>query len=1485
MLLELICDCEVCAKHLIIHHVRRRTNMRPSSCLCSCIRTLMQTSEARLKSVWDYLTSQSGGNGGGGGGGNGQSDALALWLMRERARGSLAWARNEFPSFAGSPSAPASTNNDAAAGVFAGANASWWPYIDLLPRSVPVPATWSKLERAALHDESAAAEAGQHRMDFVTRYNKLVTAIREVFRDINLSTANAAYAAHEIGIGIDAATRLGFGIGGGSASGNTITSGRSGSGSGSGSGGIGAKATPVPTELVDSVDLNRGSIDSGSDSVAKFGEGGKSVLNAIVSSDGSSDTAADGSDRSNDPAPDGLLPGLPGFGASHDSLQSFIWAVTLIDSRSLTIRGGRYLVPFSDFLNYQAAPGAEARKKSQGDTFLLYHLLDLGGAAGSKSRQKASTASTTSAVDGSAAVDERWSGGSFTGLVDRAVAPGEQVFEDYGDNDGSVYLQHHAMVPISFEHAASASASSAISGRSVVDVGRPSSLASAVEVKSGNPFDCMYLRPLPTIKQGPKGSIQAKRVALARALQYSPGWIDSVCIPPPKPPKLHQDGSSGLGSMEHASAGAASVGPDPVPLEVHRWMDIASMTMDDLSSIPCEAIVIKRSKHDQHQLKQQQSSRRAGEDDAAVEVEMQELARACFREADDANAALSFGASSTAFAVDSEASSGAAFKRRARITKTLRKMVASSPTSLAEDEAALAVLASDGFSPSPSTRAAAVTQSSTGLVSSENAACRVLANLSALRPEAAWLALAYRTTRKRMINTLLQYYARTGPWGKDAAASPAADEVTAAAYSAPADQHAASLPPVPPHAAAAPNVMLHVEKNEPAAASADATVRAESDGAVPAVVPSMAAANSAQAAASSSTHMVQIGLTSMPARDAAAYFTEAEYSTVLRQCEEFNKWFLSYGPAVAHVRAAPVSGGMRLGVVTMQPLKKQSIYLTVPTDIIMDLNSAHACTTIGPALKQLRKRFPGGDEFHELLFHLVTEVLIKGPHGNSSFQPYVNLLPDTDHMLFPTFYTDDELQHLNGSAILPAIHKYKEQLLRKYASLQSEILEKDSVTFPPSIYTMETYTWATAVIDSRSIWWAGKRHLVPLLDLINCNEGPDPTRVHATRLDQRGEYAVTRADRDYEAGEQLWENYGQPNWIYYHFHGFTLLQNSHDCVRIDVYPPQEMLDTMMTMAAKRSQERFNSSSSDSDSTSHGIVVPDYWSLVASELDTSDEAATNASLSAPLSSVLLSRRGKGPRMTAADRTNFVSRWADPKAGALQNCISVTHGPKLHTETEEAIKFIAIAWDTDRLGALMMLSGLARDRLKGYPRDVHDDVMVMLADAAAQVVLGLAAEEDAGASVESLLHYVYYASSLRPSNVTAPPSFETWQGLLLEYVRDGPAYAKARAALLPPRVRATVQYLITEKVQLLQLAGYDSRGSGSIYSYESSSASCGPDADREKDRNSNARPKPANSIVGASPSSTASATGTGITNSCASMLTSARADVQRQQREHG
>ena len=104
----------------------------------------------------------------------------------------------------------------------------------------------------------------------------------------------------------------------------------------------------------------------------------------------------------------------------------------------------------------------------------------------------------------------------------------------------------------------------------------------------------------------------------------------------------------------------------------------------------------------------------------------------------------------------------------------------------------------------------------------------------------------------------------------------------------------------------------------------------------------------------------------------------------------------------------------------------------------------------------------------------------------------------------------------------------------------------------PADFSYEHYQWAFSIVDSRSIWWSGKRHLVPLLDMINCAEGPDASRVHETNLDESGRNAVTSAKWSFGAGEEVFENYGQPNYIYLLYHGFVLDKNSHDCIHMRI---------------------------------------------------------------------------------------------------------------------------------------------------------------------------------------------------------------------------------------------------------------------------------------------------------------------------------------------
>ncbi len=304
----------------------------------------------------------------------------------------------------------------------------------------------------------------------------------------------------------------------------------------------------------------------------------------------------------------------------------------------------------------------------------------------------------------------------------------------------------------------------------------------------------------------------------------------------------------------------------------------------------------------------------------------------------------------------------------------------------------------------------------------------------------------------------------------------------------------------------------------------------------------------------------------------------------------FNSWIDSFNPPVVKIKAAVVGDGMRLGVVATSDINAEEVYLSLPPQAIMSASTAQM-SGLKPAFDDLSKRFPRGDAYHELLFHLMYEAFVLGQ--NSTWAPYLATLPTSEEMGFPLFYSDHQLEQLQGMTIVSGIQQNREQIRNKFMGVKKAVFDHYPDIFTPEVrkqalcghavrdhihlqaFNWPHYLWAAAILDSRSIWWSNQRHLVPLLgacasstgavsqlqwyfyfcaDLINCQQGPDPSRVHGTRMNPEGTHAITKAGWEFKAGEQLWENYGQPNHIYFAYHGFTMQPNAHDCAEIVVRP-------------------------------------------------------------------------------------------------------------------------------------------------------------------------------------------------------------------------------------------------------------------------------------------------------------------------------------------
>ena len=202
---------------------------------------------------------------------------------------------------------------------------------------------------------------------------------------------------------------------------------------------------------------------------------------------------------------------------------------------------------------------------------------------------------------------------------------------------------------------------------------------------------------------------------------------------------------------------------------------------------------------------------------------------------------------------------------------------------------------------------------------------------------------------------------------------------------------------------------------------------------------------------------------------------------------------------------------MVLGTVATEDIKSDDIYLQIPIGIVMDSKAAAEDADFGPLILSLRTAYKQKDDFHELLFFLLHERLIR--HKYSKYWPYIRLLPIPGETDPPTGWSITEIrERLKPSFIATVAEAHRNRTEGTYGHIKK--VKEISAFFPENVLTFENYQWAAAVLDSRSIWWEGVRHLVPMLDFINCAEGPDPSRVHSTKLEvvEGGVHvAVTRA--------------------------------------------------------------------------------------------------------------------------------------------------------------------------------------------------------------------------------------------------------------------------------------------------------------------------------------------------------------------------------------
>jgi len=276
-------------------------------------------------------------------------------------------------------------------------------------------------------------------------------------------------------------------------------------------------------------------------------------------------------------------------------------------------------------------------------------------------------------------------------------------------------------------------------------------------------------------------------------------------------------------------------------------------------------------------------------------------------------------------------------------------------------------------------------------------------------------------------------------------------------------------------------------------------------------------------------------------------------STLEHKVKRFNTYIESLRLPIVNIKASYIDETMRVGVVATHDIQEGDVYLSVPSSFVLDSDSftINDKDSLGKRLFDSLKVNTHDGGFDVLLFCLMYEVYVR--KENSEWYPYIQMLPTLKELKHksPLFLDNDIYDYLAGSDLRLRLMELKRSAISRFRAFSKDV--GMSRVLGIENMTLDKYLWAFAIIHSRSIWWNGMRHLVPLLDLVNCAEVVGSTgNIIAPHVTQKEvDHVITRASFSYKHGDQIFENYSQPNYIYFMFHGFILENNHKDCILID----------------------------------------------------------------------------------------------------------------------------------------------------------------------------------------------------------------------------------------------------------------------------------------------------------------------------------------------
>jgi hypothetical protein len=259
---------------------------------------------------------------------------------------------------------------------------------------------------------------------------------------------------------------------------------------------------------------------------------------------------------------------------------------------------------------------------------------------------------------------------------------------------------------------------------------------------------------------------------------------------------------------------------------------------------------------------------------------------------------------------------------------------------------------------------------------------------------------------------------------------------------------------------------------------------------------------------------------------------DPEIVALFTWAKENNIWHANIGIttfSLNDVASATATETFR-GVVALEPFVRRQPVVKIPFAACMSIHSARECPFLGPFLLTR----PRIDSFDALGLHLLMEL---AKEEESKWSVYLKTLPTPEDLSeIPLFWDETRIAQafLEDEDSIAEIEDQKRVAKQTFQRLVMPFVQKhlSDETAKQSVFTIENWLWATAVMQSRTYCVAfssdekeagtGAHTLVPIADMFNHKRG-------CLTIDydiDDAEKLVIKAARKTSPGEQLFISYG-----------------------------------------------------------------------------------------------------------------------------------------------------------------------------------------------------------------------------------------------------------------------------------------------------------------------------------------------------------------------